>query len=138
MPEPKQFGYEEIEHTADWALRAWAPDLETLFVQAAEGMNHLAGMALVEGTRIKKRFELQAIDHESLLVEFLAELLYYSEIERLGFERFDLTIGDDKLSAEVEGGPIAALKKEIKAVTYYDLEIRENETGLEVDIVFDV
>jgi len=138
MCEPKQFGYEEIEHTADWALRVWAPDLKTLFVQAAEGMNTLAGMVLEGGARPKKAFELGAIDRESLLVDFLSELLYFSEMEQLGFDRFDLNIGEQKLIAKVEGGAIADLKKEIKAVTYYDLKITTGEAGLEVTIVFDV
>jgi len=35
--------YVEVEHTADWALRVWAPTLEELFVDAARGMYELAG-----------------------------------------------------------------------------------------------
>jgi SHS2 domain-containing protein len=138
MPEAKQSGYEELEHTADWALKVWAPDLETLFGQAAMGMNDLAEMELAEGERITKKFTLEAIDTEGLLVEFLSELLYYSEMERLGFDRFELEIGAQQLTVRVEGSPIVGLKKEIKAVTFYDLKIEQNAAGLEVVIVFDV
>lgn len=138
MREPKKSGYEEVEHTADWALRVWAPDLEALFVQAAAGMNGLAGMVLAQDDRIEKQFEFVAIDRESLLVEFLEELLYYSEMEQLGFDRFELDIGAQKMIVKAEGGPIAELKKEIKAVTYSGLEITDSEAGLEVTIVFDV
>jgi SHS2 domain-containing protein len=38
----------------------------------------------------------------------------------------------------VEGAPIQTQSKEIKAVTYHNLEIRETSRGLEVSIVFDV
>ncbi|MBN2502038.1 MAG: archease [Anaerolineales bacterium] len=138
MPEAKQSGYEELEHTADWALKVWAPDLEALFGQAAIGMNDLAEMELSESERIEKAFTLEALDAEGLLVEFLSELLYYSEMERLGFDHFELEIGAQQLTAKVAGSPIAALKKEIKAVTFYDLEIEQSAAGLEVVIVFDV
>jgi len=37
MNEKSLSGFEEIRHTADWALRVWAPDLSTLFTQAAQG-----------------------------------------------------------------------------------------------------
>ena len=138
MPKAKQSGYEEIEHTADWALKVWAPDIETLFVQAAIGMNDLAEMVLSKIKGVEKEFDLEAMDAESLLVTFLSELLYYSEMEHLGFDCFDLKIDNHKLTAKITGGPIVALKNEIKAVTFYDLEIKQSDAGLEVVIVFDV
>jgi SHS2 domain-containing protein len=40
--------------------------------------------------------------------------------------------------AEVEGAPVAAIARDIKAVTYHNLVVRETERGLEATIVFDV
>jgi SHS2 domain-containing protein len=37
-------GYREREHTADWELEVWAPDLPRLLEQAARGMYRLAGL----------------------------------------------------------------------------------------------
>ena len=48
----KDAGFQEIEHTADWALQVWAPDLPILFTLAAEGMNSLAEVKLAEGERV--------------------------------------------------------------------------------------
>ncbi len=31
-------GFQEIDHTADWAYRVWADRLDNLFTQAAEGL----------------------------------------------------------------------------------------------------
>jgi SHS2 domain-containing protein len=42
------------------------------------------------------------------------------------------------LLAQVESAPIASLAKEIKAVTYHNLAIRQTERGLQANIVFDV
>ena len=131
-------GYEEIQHTADWALRVWAPSLEALFVQSALGMNALAGMQLADGPRLAKHFSCAGMDTESLLVALLSELVYYAEQERLGFDNLEIRIEGDRLEAKIEGSPVAAASKTIKAVTYHDMKIRETECGYEVTIVFDV
>ncbi len=131
-------GFEEIPHTADWALRVWAPSLEALFVQAALGINALAGTQLADGPRLAKHFSCTGMDAESLLVALLSELVYYAEQEQLGFDRLDIRIDGERLEAEMEGASVTAASKTIKAVTYHDLQIRETVAGYEVTIVFDV
>ena len=139
-------GFEEIPHTADWSIRVWAGDLEELLAESARGMNWLAGAELVlsgaEGLaskpRIKKTFEAEEPDGESLLVAFLSELVYYAEQENMGFDDFVIEIKNDTLKVEMEGAPLQSLSKTIKAVTWHKLEIRESARGLEVEIVFDV
>jgi SHS2 domain-containing protein len=134
----KSAGYREIEHMSDWELEVWAPDLPELLRQAAQGMNSLAGVKLQAGPRCKREIELQADDSESLLVDFLSELLYLGETENLAFDRMEINIDGNKLHAQVEGAPVAQLGKEIKAVTYHQMKIREREGELRVHIVFDV
>jgi SHS2 domain-containing protein len=131
-------GFKEIAHTADWQLDAWAPDLPGLLEQAARGMYALAGVRLDPGPPQARHLALKAEDAESLLVAFLSELLYYGEQEGLAFDRFSLRVEGSRLEADIEGRPIAALEKEIKAVTYHNLNIRQSPRGLEVSIVFDV
>lgn len=131
-------GFEEIPHTADWALRVWADDLPGLLAQAARGMNWLSGAELSDGPRERRVFEADSADAESLLVAFLSELVYYAEQENLGFDAFDIRIFDFRLSANMQGAPLKSLKKAIKAVTWHHLEIEKTSRGLEVVIVFDV
>jgi SHS2 domain-containing protein len=131
-------GYEEIPHTADWALRVWADDLAELLAESARGMNWLSSAELAEGPRVKKIFEAQEPDSESLLVAFLTELVYCAEQEHLGFDDFVIKIKNDTLKVEMEGAPLKSLSKSIKAVTWHKLEIQESARGLEVEIVFDV
>ena len=76
--------------------------------------------------------------HELPVVEFLDELLYLGESEELVCDRFRLAVEGTRLEAMVEGVPIVAHGKEIKAVTYHRLEIEETEDGLQTRIVFDV
>ncbi|RMF50007.1 MAG: archease, partial [Anaerolineae bacterium] len=59
-------GYREIEHTADWALEIWAPDMAALLQQAARGMYALLGIHLAPDERVEKRLHLSAPDEETL------------------------------------------------------------------------
>jgi len=135
-------GFEEIAHTADWALRVWADDLERLFAEAAQGMNALSGARLARGPRTRRTLSLSAPDAESLLVAFLSELVYAAEQEQLAFTSFQVRTLERSdgwtLEAEMEGAPILSINKSIKAVTYHNLQTRQTARGYEVEIVFDV
>jgi len=131
-------GYREQEHTADWALEVWAPDLPELFAQAARGMLALCGARLEAEPRLECALELEAPDAESLLVAFLSELLYLAEMEYLGFDEFEISIDSNRLRGRICGAALSGLNKEIKAVTYHNLSIRKTSRGLEARVVFDV
>lgn len=135
--------FEELPHTADWALRVWAADLPTLFGEAARGMNALAGAALAASPRLQRTFAASGPDAESLLVAFLSELVYYTEQEHTGFDDFNLEMRQDAngifwLRAILHGARLTELTKAIKAVTYHGLEICATGQGFETTIVFDV
>ena len=133
-------GFEEIEHTADHALRINGKDLKELFISAAEGMTYLMVTDVFGVSEdITKTIKLEAIDTESLLVEWLSELAYWAEAEMLVFKTFNihrLTAND--VDASVIGGRTPAFEKQIKAVTYHDLNIVKSHQGLEAIITFDV
>jgi SHS2 domain-containing protein len=131
-------GYQEIEHTADWELAVWAPDLPGLLEQAARGIYALAGMRLNPALPARRTLELQADDAESLLVSFLGELLHWVEQDNLAFDQFQIELDGLKLRAALVGAQVGEWEKEIKAVTYHNLQVRQSARGLQVNIVFDV
>ncbi|RME41985.1 MAG: archease [Caldilineae bacterium] len=135
-PEP---GFEEIEHTADWALRVTGEDLSALLRNAARGMTHLLiGNADVPRTHTET-LELDAFDAETLLVNWLSELAYRAEVDGLLFPDITLTdVSPTHLRAVLRGGRVADLQKHIKAVTYHNLQIVRTPHGLEATVVFDV
>lgn len=138
MIEPLDRGFEEIAHTADWALRVWAPDLPELFAQAAQGMYALMQVRLEPAPRLERALEIEGADAESLLVSFLSDLLYYGEHEGVGFDTFDIQVDGTRLRAVAGGAPIAQQNKEIKAVTFHNLAVYASEAGVSTIIVFDV
>lgn len=131
-------GFREVEHTADWELEVWAMDLASLLEQAARGMFYLSGMRLQTEPRVTRTLSLEASDPETLLVKFLTELLYYAEQEGIAFDQYRITLDGFRLEAELEGARLASIDKEIKAVTYHRLAVRQVDGLLRVNIVFDV
>lgn len=131
-------GFEEISHTADWSARVWAPDLPSLFVEAAQAMNSLSGSVIGTGPRVTRTFASEGPDVEGLLVAFLSELVYYQEQENLAFDVFDLRVAAQWLKVEMEGATLESVDKAIKAVTFHNLRIRRTNEGFETTIVFDV
>jgi SHS2 domain-containing protein len=138
MDELTDAGYREIEHTADWELEVWAPDLTGLLTQAALGMYALSKTRLVEMPRLWRNFAVPYPDPESLLVDFLSELLFLGETEGLGFDSFHIELDREWCRCRAEGAPLGSQGKEIKAVTFHRLAVVQDGPVLRVNIVFDV
>ena len=138
-PHP-QVAFEEIEHTADQMLRIYGSNLEELLLNAARGMNSLMVTKHVPCSEHQEKFvELDAMDTESLLVDWLSELAYWAEIEMLVFHEFKIeSVSPTHLRARIYGSRVTQLEKHIKAVTYHNLEIVQTEKGLTATVVFDV
>lgn len=131
--------FEEIEHTADWAFRAHGRDLSQLFASAACGMFELQGGAGSGESSVAREVAVSGTDRESLLVNWLNELLYLQETQHEAYCRFEiLEISDTHLRARVHGRPHRPEAKLIKAVTFHGLTVRQSEDGWEATIVVDV
>jgi SHS2 domain-containing protein len=130
-------GFEELPHTADVAIRVWAPDNESLFTQAALGLNTIAGVR-TGSQRVVRDLDLHQTDLASLLVAFLSELVFLQENEHLAFDKFDLEVTGQHISGTLMGANILSLERPIKAVTFHNLRILSTQGGFEVEVVFDV
>lgn len=134
----KDCGYQELEHTADWAIKVWAPDLESLLVTAAKSMYTLSRTETDISQLIDKEFSLEYLDPESLLVDFLSELIFLAEIKQLAAINYDLKIIGNTITTNIQTAKIISRQKEIKAITYHQLEVVHKDSGVETIIIFDV
>ena len=131
-----------IEHTADIGIEAYGKTLEEAFGNAAKGMfSIMIGGGKIE-SKIVKQLEIPFdMDEEQLLVDWLSELLYIHDVEHLVFGEFDIKI-NDKLKAKAYGEEHNVKKHgygmEIKAVTYHMLEVKRNEKGYVLKVLFDI
>jgi len=131
--------FDEVEHTADIAIRVWGHTLDELFANAAYGMAcQLTDVEDVDPTE-EMEIQLQAADVEMLLVDWLSELLYLGERENVVFVEFDISwVTSHSLRAIVRGGPIVEHQAHIKAVTFSELNLEWTADQYETNIVFDV
>jgi SHS2 domain-containing protein len=135
--------FREIEHTADLAIRVRGEDLVALFFHAAHGLCYLLRCRPADdpAESVERDMELDAPDLETLLVDWLDELLYLSQRAGLCFETFDIHTLDDKghLKATVHASGSQTPRRDIKAVTFSDLRIVQQEDGAyETTVTFDV
>lgn len=133
-------GYAPVEHTADLALRIWGEDFRTLMVNAAHGVTDLMVAGSAEDRPwIERSVSIEAIDAESLLVEWLSEVVFIAESEGLVFQEFFIQrLTSTELCGVLRRGAKKKLKRVVKAVTFHNLELIRTHRGLEVTVVFDV
>ncbi len=130
--------WQEIEHTADLALHLWGDDLPDLFTTAARGMFAFVAVDVAAAPTRAVPVTLEALDVETLLVDWLNELLYWTEIAGLAFTAFDFeTLTPTHLVATAHGAPITEYGKYVKAATFHDIAVLQTPEGYETEIVFD-
>ncbi len=138
-PATCNYRFQELEHTADRALQVWAEDLPGLFIGAVEGMYSL--MADLEGLVATgwRQVRLEAFDRETLLVRWLNELLFFTEMEGLLFVEVRLeSLSDTALMAQAGGVHAPVTKAHIKAATFHNLAIVRDGAEWTAAITFDV
>jgi SHS2 domain-containing protein len=142
-------GWRTIEHTADLGLEVEAPTLGELFLGGAHGM-----MGVLLGSEAGslegevgaaagwRGLEVEAPDLEALFVGWLREILYIQITEELLFVAAELEeLGETSLVARVGFAPPAdasAVERELKGVTYHDLEVSRRGGGWFARVVFDL
>ncbi len=132
-------GFREIEHTADWALEVWAPDLGELIRQAALGLESLSGMVLDQGARpAPHEIRLAAPDAETALVEFLNELLFLRDTQGRWFRPQEVHYAQGMVTGRALGFPLLGMEKEVKAATYHNLRVERTPQGWRATLVLDV
>jgi SHS2 domain-containing protein len=129
MNEEEQVRFDLVEHTADVAVRAYGKSLNEIFENAAFGMfNVMTDTSTVELVG-EYTVEVESADLESLMVDWLSELLYLFDTKDVFLSDFNVEIEDHKLTASVRGETIDKekhpLKSDVKAATYHMLEIDE-------------
>ena len=135
--------YEFFEHTADVGLRVRAPDLDSLFEDAARGLFSLIVENLDE-VREESRavFRLEEPELRFLFFDWLNALLRRFETDRMLLSRFAVRVGDAGLEAEAYGETADAarhrLDHEVKAITYHGLRIERSGEGWLAEVVLDI
>jgi SHS2 domain-containing protein len=138
----KKKDFEVIDHTADVGIIAYGADMKQAFANAAKGLFSLITDLDKVKEVLHRDAELTATDEESLLVEWLNELIYQFDTEGLIFKRFDIVeLDNTRLKARGYGEKVDKarhrLKTGVKAATYHMLKVERGDGG-KVQVLFDI
>ena len=132
--------YERLEHTADAFVRCTGTTLEECFANAAYALFDQT-LDLRDVVPCKSvHTETDGGDPEQRLYNFLSELLFIEDTERIFLCRFDVRFEGDRVICDAEGEDLDLTRHrartEVKAVTYHMLSV-DAETP-SVTVLFDI
>ncbi len=149
MSEIKDF--EVVPHVADLQLHVYGNSLQELFTHALQGMfqavkplssacTTLNDRLVCPSLPIERDTVVESPDVNALLVDFLSDALYLSDVHNEAYLDVVITqLSNTKIIAQFKGVPIQGMQEsEIKAVTYHDLRIEQKDGVWETNIVFDI
>jgi SHS2 domain-containing protein len=77
-----------------------------------------------------------------LLFDWLNELLYAFESEKLLLSEFEIVIGEQEVQAICRGEPMDSARHEmdheVKAITYHGLRVQQMTEGWEAEVIVDI
>ena len=134
--------YRVLSHTADLRLRVYGKELDELFQNAAFGLSSVLledSERLIKRVRGFEKIEVEGSDASELLVNFLNEILTRSNIDKKIYPRAKvLRISPTLVEAHIFGVPVDGFSKDVKAVSYYNAEVKKGDNGFEATLILDV
>ena len=139
-----KYPFRILDHTADVGFECTGKTLEELFANAARALVHFfVDLDAIE-PREEMKIEVTGEDRESLLVNFLSEILFQIDSEARLFSEFEVSIKVSIKGSTEESKSLAAVavargekwdrsrhvpKLLVKAITYHQLEITERSAN---------
>jgi len=138
MPNPAS--HELIDHTSEVQLRLRADSLGGLLAEAGRALAGLQFRGAEAGTTTgPRRLHVSAADRESLLVDWLNELIFLAETERWVATEFEIERADaESVVARVSGVELGRISGLVKAATMHGLRVAEVDGCWEGEVVLDV
>ncbi|MCD6233210.1 archease [bacterium] len=131
--------YKILEHKADLKIRAFGKTKQNLFSNALLAMSD-SQRAEVSNQKTKREIKVKSPNLSLLLVDFLSEALYLSQVNKEVYKDVEFKkFSDTEIEAELIGNETKSFGEDIKAITYHDLEIYQEGNGIwQATILFDI
>jgi len=133
--------YEVLEHPADLKIKVFGRTKEELFLNALFGMQDcLRPESKKSEEKTGRKIKTKSPDLPTLLVDFLSEILYLSQVNKEIYNEVKfLKFSDTEIEAQIFGQKVERFNEDIKAVTYHQLDIYQRKDGIwEAIILFDI
>jgi len=135
--------FELFDHTADMGLRIRAATMPGLLQPAADALYAAIGTLVPGAGEAPRRIELSGGEPAELLRDFVTELLVLFEYESLICTAVTSPVlKTSLLAAQCVLAPVdperTDFSREVKAVTYHELAIRQVDGGYEATMIIDI
>ena len=144
MTKKPKFRVVEDTTSADFVFEAYGISTNELFANCALACFYaMTDPAIVDPVKSYK-LEVKGQTIEDLLYNYMAELIFIKDTEKVFLSQFDVDILPDNtaLKAVVRGALIDynkhIIKTDVKAVTYHDLHVRADKEGYSVRMILDL
>ena len=136
-------GYLILDHPADLGIKARGKTLSEAFEQVAYGLTSVildpASVRPLESRPVR----IEAGDRQQLLVRWLTEVLYLYDGLKFAPRHFKIgRLSPHILEAQVRGEPFDpgrhAVRLDVKAITYHQLQIRRRASGDWLQVFLDI
>ena len=135
---------------ADTAFEATGKSLEEFFAACAQATTRTMVNPKTLAGKIKKEFVLDGEEIDTLLYDFLSEIIFLKDARSMIFKKVEVEIKEMKtqdspnfrLKAKLWGEEINhekhELKNDIKAITKHMFEIKKTEKGWKATVIVDI
>src|SRR3989344_3602604 len=139
--------YKFLEHTADLKIRVEEPTLDEAFKTSAIALKQAMAENIEVKSKITRLVTIEEKDINDLLYRFMEEFIYLLDADDfLMSEIVDLEVNKDNekniyvLSATISGDSASNYRfsNDVKAVTFNEMKVIEEEGKCTIQIVLDV
>lgn len=135
--------FEFLSHVADARMHVVGATCEEVFHAALSGMNEMLkhGFCVEKHpSTIQLEVSLSSPDSTCLLIDFLSEVLTLSHIHNAIFCGIEIhELNEKELKLTLSGSAVTNFDNDIKAVTYHEANLCQNQDGeWETMLIFDI
>lgn len=129
-----------VDHTSEIGLQVRAASFGELLAEAARGLARLMLREVPAAAGGEAReIGVSSHDRESLVVDWLNEILYVAETELwVPLEIEVLEASDTRIRARAHGVAVEVSPSMVKAATFHGLEVVETAEGFSAEVILDV
>ncbi len=135
--------FEMVSHTADIGMLIRGRDREELLLNAAQALYSNLFRATGLAERLERVVTIDSPEGDALLIDWLNELIYLFDTDRLAFSRFEVELLTEcRLQVRCFGEYIDTSRhrvvRDVKAATYHEAHVQRVEDGYAVRVILDV
>lgn len=143
MTDEKVLDYSLLDHTADMGFDIYGSDPADLFKKAGKALIHTMFGAIQSKGADTIKISLTGDDLSDLMVRWLTEILYLFEGEHLVTTDIIIdSLSSAKIDATITTSPFDPSRyeilREIKAVTYHQIDVTEKDGIWKARVIFDL